>query len=177
MSDINPDVRIRKAIPKDAPALIELIQASMRQYAQDSGIPTLLDALMETPADMLAHIESDTVLIAESHGQVVGTVRLSIRPDHTAYFSRFAVVTRKRQSGIGKKLIALAEALMTEAGATEIRLHTAVQNKPLVNLYSGKGFELIETSTDRGYERGLFRKRLFTDSKSERPESADSGQP
>ncbi len=176
MSELNPDVRIREAVAEDAPVLLELIRSSFRQYAEDSGIRSPLDAMQETEADMLAHIETDLVLIAESHGQLVGTVRLTIQPDKTAYFGRFAVVTRRRQSGIGKKLISLAEELMAERGATWLFLHTAVQNKALVKLYEGKGFELIEVSTDRGYERGLFRKRLRADSGTGQPGSADSGQ-
>lgn len=171
----NPDVRIRRALPVDVPELTELIRSAMAQYARASGIPTLLDSQKETEADVLRHVLEDTVLIAESHGHLAGTVRLTVMPDRTAYFSRFAVSTRRQQSGIGKKLITVAEELLREQGATEILLHTAVQNKPLVGIYTGKGFELVEVATDRGYERGLFRKRLVRGSDSGPVESGDCG--
>lgn len=175
MNDFNPEVRIRRALPEDVPAISELIQTAMRQYAQISGIPTPLDSQKETHADILRHVLEDIVLVAEAHGQLAGTVRLTIQPDGTAYFSRFAVSARRRQSGIGKKLIALSEALLLDAGATEILLHTAVQNKALVGLYTSKGFELVEVKTDRGYERGLFRKQLVREPENGPGELAGSG--
>jgi len=62
MNDFNPEVRIRRAVPEDVPAIAELIQTAMRQYAQISGIPTPLDSQKETQADVLRHVLEDVVL-------------------------------------------------------------------------------------------------------------------
>ncbi len=153
-------VRIRKATAEDAPAITALLRTSMAQYAEASGIPTLLDAQRESEADVRCHIEDDLVLVAETPESIDGTVRLHLEPDGTAYFSRFAVAPGRRKTGIGKYLLLVAVELLVEAGATEMLLHTAIANQPLVTLYTNQGFELIDVSYDRGYARGLFRKVL-----------------
>lgn len=157
---MNSSVRIRKATEADAPAIASLLRTSMAQYAEVSGIPTMLDAQRETEADILHHIQQDLVLVAETPGSIDGTVRLRLENDKKAYFSRFAVAPNRRKTGIGKHLLMVAVDLLSEAGADEILLHTAISNQPLVALYTSQGFELVSVSHDRGYARGLFRKVL-----------------
>ena len=157
------EVHIRQAVPEDVPALMGLILTAMTQYAHHSGITTLLDSQKETAADVLLHVVEDMVLVAESRGHLAGTVRLTIQPDGTAYFSRFAVYAQRQQSGIGKHLFEAAEIYLRQAGVTEILLHTAINNKPLVGLYTARGFELVSVSHDRGYARGTFRKMMVKD--------------
>lgn len=157
------ELRIRKAGLADIPELASLLQTAMAHYAQVSGIPTMLDSQRETEADIRRHIEEDTVLVAESHGCIAGTCRLTLQTDGSAYFSRFAVAHTRRKSGIGKQLLLVACELLQQAGAREICLHTAIANQPLVGLYTSQGFELVSVSHDRGYARGLFRKVLVAD--------------
>lgn len=174
---MTPDLRIRRAEPADVPELHDLIQSAMAQYAQRSGIPTLLDSQKETQADVLLHVVEDIVLVAESHGHLTGTARLTIQPDRTAYFSRFAVSLHRQQSGIGKRLFAAAETYLRNAGVKMILLHTAINNKSLVNLYTASGFELISVANDRGYARGTFRKILVKESAVPQASSEDSVKP
>jgi N-acetylglutamate synthase-like GNAT family acetyltransferase len=171
---VTPDLRIRRAEPADVPALHDLIQSAMAQYALRSGIPTLLDSQKETQADVLQHVVEDIVLVAESHGHLTGTARLTIQADRTAYFSRFAVSLQRQQSGIGKRLFAAAEAHLLNAGVTTVLLHTAINNKSLVSLYTARGFELISVANDRGYARGTFRKILVRESAAQQAPSGDS---
>lgn len=163
------EIRIRRAKPADVSELAILLQTAMAHYAQVSGIPTVLDSQRETEADIRRHIEEDMVLVAESPGGIVGTARLTLRPDGTAYFSRFAVAHGRRQSGIGKRLLLVAVDLLREAGATEILLHTAIANHPLVGLYTSQGFELVSVAHDRGYARGLFCKKLTNQADDSKP--------
>lgn len=157
------EIRIRKANEGDIPELVDLIKTAMAHYAQISGIPTVLDSQRETEVDVRRHIEEDTVLVAEGHGCIVGTARLSLNADGTAYFSRFAVAHGRRQSGIGKMLLMVAADLLRDMGAREVLLHTAIANQALVGLYCRQGFELVSVAHDRGYARGLFRKKLRED--------------
>ena len=39
-------------------------------------------------------------------------------------------------------------------------LHTAIKNTGRVEFYKNRGFELVDSESGRGYERGLFAKKL-----------------
>lgn len=152
---------IRQASERDAPEILELIRIAMAVYARNSGIGTLLDSQLETLDELLAHMRTDHVLVAERRGKLVGTVRLVHCSDSDlAYFSRFAVLPSLHLSGVGKLLYKSAEDWLCSQGVRIIRLHTALSNRPLVAFYEARGFQLIETKTARGYPRGLFQKIL-----------------
>ncbi len=153
-------ITIRPARQDEAPEILELLRIAMAVYAKNAGIGSLLDSQRETLDDMSRHILADHVLVAERNGHLVGTVRL-VKGDHgIAYFSRFAVLPSHHLLGVGKLLYLEAEQYLQANSFTTIRLHTALANTQLVNFYTARGFDLIETKTTRGYPRGLFEKRL-----------------
>ncbi|HBP38652.1 MAG TPA: hypothetical protein DD640_07920 [Clostridiales bacterium] len=154
------DICIRQATSADGPELLELIRIAMAVYARNSEISTLLDSQKETLDELLDHMRSDHVLVAEHRGRLVGTVRLILRGNGEAYFSRFAVLPALQQSGVGKLLYQAAEDWLRLNGVQTIKLHTALTNMPLVAFYRSRGFELQETKTARGYPRGLFVKKF-----------------
>ena len=157
------EIIIRQATPDDGPELLALIRIAMAVYARNSGISSLLDAQRETLDELLGHIRTDYVLVAEHRGKLAGTVRLNVGSDHAAYFSRFAVMPALQQTGVGKMLYQEAEAYLRDRQVHSICLHTALTNQPLVAFYQARGFVLTETRTDRGYPRGLFVKNLAGD--------------
>ena len=132
----------------------------MAVYARNSGISAVLESQLETLDDMLAHIHSDVVYVAERRGRLVGTVRLVCGEDGSAYFCRFAVLPDVQRGGVGKEIYRTAENYLRSQGMRTVRLHTALTNKPLVAFYEARGFRLIEESTGRGYPRGTFQKDL-----------------
>lgn len=154
------DIHIRQATVADGPELLALIQVAMGVYARNSGISTLLESQQESLAELLTHLQTDYVLVAEHRGRLIGTVRLIRGDDDAAYFSRFAVLPALQQTGVGRTLYQAAEDWLRGQGIRHIRLHTALTNQPLVNFYRARGFELVETKTTRGYPRGLFQKDL-----------------
>jgi ribosomal protein S18 acetylase RimI-like enzyme len=154
-------ISIRRAVPEDAAVLEPIIREAMTKYREDSGIDGVLDALRETSADVESHIRQDTVLIAFHLGQAVGTVRISALSPDTAEISRFAVLPSAQKTGVGSKLYADAEDRIRRQGYRSVSLHTALNNHHTVRFYIGKGFVHTETSTDRGYPRGLFVKTLL----------------
>lgn len=154
------DIHIRPAVAADGPELLSLIRIAMAVYTRNSGISEVLESQRETLDELLIHLRTDHVLVAEHRGRLIGTVRLIRSEPDAAYFSRFAVQTALQQTGVGKMLYQAAEAWLRSQGIRYIRLHTALTNRPLVNFYQARGFRLRETRTDRGYPRGLFEKDL-----------------
>jgi len=154
------DIHVRQAEPADAPELLALIRVAMSVYVRNSGINSELESQRETLDDLMRHLRDDHVLVAEHRGHLIGTVRLIRESDKTAYFSRFAVLPNLQQTGVGRLLYQEAEAWLRVQGYQIIRLHTALTNQPLVHFYQARGFRLVETTTGRGYPRGLFEKQL-----------------
>lgn len=154
------DLHIRRAGDEDAPELFQLIRTAMAVYARQSGIATQLDAQAETLDDLLDHIRRDQVLVAIHRGSLAGTARLVHVDAETAYFCRFAVLPSLHRSGVGRRLFQAAEQWLLENGYRQVSLHTALSNQPLVAFYRARGYKLVETSTDRGYPRGTFKKIL-----------------
>ena len=168
-------VRVRRAVPEDAPALHALIREAMRLYAEASVIPGPLESLLETEEDVRRHIREDEVLVAEyAHGsvdatsastaaagaEVVGTLRLSRTGSaRTAYLSRFAVAPDLQRIGVGGALMHAVDQRAAERGWRRVRLHTALSNVPLVRFYRARGFRVVDEEDSRGYPRGRLEKR------------------
>lgn len=146
---------IRKAVPGDAPAIHEIMQEAFRKYMQDTGVTGTMEALEESISDIVSDIESREVYIAVIDDVAVGSVRIKILPDNTAYLSRFGVKLQYHNIGIGKALMNLVDKILTARDIARVSLHTASKYKDLVRFYYGRGFFIDSTTKDRGYIRAL----------------------
>ncbi len=152
---INYSFIIRKAVMEDASAIQEIMQESFRKYIEDTGLPGSVEALEESCEDIARDIETKEVYVAIIDEVVVGTVRVRVNPDNTAYLSRFGVKLSYHNIGIGKSLMNLVDKLMTARGVHSVSLHTASKYRDLVRFYYGRGFYIESTTKDRGYVRAL----------------------
>ena len=100
-------------------------------------------------------IDSIVVLLALSDGEPVGSVRVEVFPDKTAYLSRFAVKVTSQNNGIGKSIMNLVDKIMVKKGVTQIQLHTGSKITSLIRFYYGRGFYIDSTDKSRGYVRAL----------------------
>jgi predicted N-acetyltransferase YhbS len=154
---------IRRAVPSDAPAIQEIMQEAFKKYMQDTGLTGTMEALEESVSDIIRDIEQNEVYIAIIDDVAVGTVRLKILHDNTAYLSRFGVRLSYHNIGIGKALMNLVDKTLTAKGIKRVSLHTASRYKDLVRFYYGRGFYIDSTSKDRGYIRALMVKEYNYD--------------
>ncbi len=146
---------IRKATIEDAPAIATIIQESFKKYMQDTGLSVMMDALTESIDTIEADIAEKEVYIALIDNTPVGTIRIKIMPDKSAYISRFGVMLDYHNIGIGKSLMNLADKILMHNGVKKVSLHTASKYRDLIRFYYGRGFYIESTSTDRGYIRAL----------------------
>jgi ribosomal protein S18 acetylase RimI-like enzyme len=146
---------IRKATIEDSPAISVIMQVAFKKYMQDTGLTGTMDALTESIEKIEADILKKEVYIALIDGNPVGTVRIEIFPDKTAYISRFGVMLDYHNIGIGKSLMNLADKILKSQGIKKVSLHTASKYRDLIRFYYGRGFYIESTSTDRGYIRAL----------------------
>lgn len=146
---------IRKAEVEDAEAIQGIMQESFKKYMQDTGLRGTMEALEESVADIKRDIETKEVFIAIIDNVPVGTIRLQLNPDNTAYITRFGVRLDYHNIGIGKSLINLADKVMKARQVKKVSLHTASTYRDLIRFYYGRGFYIESTTRDRGYIRAL----------------------
>lgn len=145
---------VRSAKISDAEAIRKITKEAFKKYCEMAGLETIA-ALDETIDDIRRDIEEKIVLVAYIGDEVVGSVRVTVNDDKTAYLGRFGVSTKYQNLGIGKALINMVDMKMRRMGVEKIMLHTASKVFSLVRFYYGRGFYIDSTTKDRGYVRAL----------------------
>lgn len=154
---------VRRATCEDILQIQEISKEAFKLYAERAEITAFVGSLEETYEDLEREIENKLVFVALLDGVIAGCVRIEIKPDNTAYLSRFAVRETLQNKGIGKILINEVDKSMQELGITNLYLHTASRMLSLVRFYYGRGFYIESTTKDRGYIRALLCKEYKTE--------------
>jgi GNAT superfamily N-acetyltransferase len=146
---------IRPAGPADRAAVEAIVAAAYSIYIARIGKPPgpMLD-------DYGALIDAGAVWVFdEADGDIVGILVLLSKPDHLL-LDNIAVRPERQGRGVGRALIAFAEAEARRRGHGEIRLYTHRKMRENVSLYKRIGF--VETGRRRqaGYDRVFMTKRL-----------------
>ena len=152
---MNTSIVIKKAEVKDAEAIHAIISEAFKKYVNDAGITVKIDALEETCEDIIRDINTKEVIIALSNGVPIGTIRVEIKDDNTAYISRFGVMPGYQNNGIGRALIAYVDNMLISKGIKKAYLYTASKHSELIRFYYSGGFYVESTSNDKGYIRAL----------------------
>jgi predicted N-acetyltransferase YhbS len=173
-------IMVRRARLDEAEQIHRVVSESMQVYCSNSGITRdRLDASFETIENIQSAISSVLFFVAVNQGgTIVGSVRLLPKKisdfeipelagilsldqaDKVSYFSRFAVKEDRQGLGIGSLLYEAAHAAAIESHSTAIILHTALLNRIMVSFYEKRGFTLLLEDSSRGYQRGLFGKKI-----------------
>jgi ribosomal protein S18 acetylase RimI-like enzyme len=147
---------IRPYEPRDQEQLISCI-ASLQNFER------ALEADRVDPApiaprylrDLLARFQKQPggILVAEEDGQVVGYVALWLEPEPEdywtslsgyAYISDLAVLPEHRGRGLGRALLAAAETLARQFGASALKIKVLARNATAWHLYHRAGFRDYE---------------------------------
>ena len=130
-----------RATPADAAPILALqrraYEAEARLY-DDWTIPPLT----QSPASLLAEIESTTVLKACLGEAIVGSVRARLA-GQTCLVGRLFVEPQRQRQGIGSALLAAIEAAFAPAEVFE--LFTGSRSVRNIALYRRHGYEIVAT--------------------------------
>lgn len=154
LADYESLFQVRLANYDDIDDIMNITKEAFIKYRELAGVEHI-DALDETRADVKHDIDTKVVLLALSDGEPVGSVRVEVLPDHTAYLTRFAVKVTSQNNGIGKSIMNLVDRIMVKKGVKRISLHTGSQITSLIRFYYGRGFYIDSTDKARGYVRAL----------------------
>jgi ribosomal protein S18 acetylase RimI-like enzyme len=146
---------VRRAVEADIPDIMDVSKEAFSLYAEGAGISSIVGPLEETYENLKKEIESKLVFVALVDDLIIGSVRVEIAADRTAYLSRFGVRGAFQNNGIGKILMNTVDSAMESLEVTKLYLHTASRMFSLVRFYYGRGFYIESTTKDRGYIRAL----------------------
>ena len=145
---------IRKAAPADVPAITAVVCEAYVQYIERIG---------KRPGPMLEDFDNTVsaaqVYVAELKGCVVGVVVLKVT-EEGFYLDNVAVRPTEQGTGVGRRLLELAESEAKRQGYKSIYLATHELMHENRALYSRIGYVEYDHRMVNGYPRVFFRKQL-----------------
>ncbi len=145
---------IRAAITADVPTIAGIVAQAYRHYVAPMGKPPgpMLD-------DYAARVGAGAVWVVEGASAIFGIIVLLPGPGYLL-LDNIAVAPERQGLGLGRRLLAFAEAEALRRGHREIRLYThrtMIENQ---RLYAAIGYEETGRGRESGYDRVFMRKRL-----------------
>jgi tRNA (guanine37-N1)-methyltransferase len=138
-SSLADDVVLRRVEPADAGEILTLQRACwLQEQEANPGVP--IPALGESLDDVRAWIARGTVLVARSHGRLVGAVRAVLR-DGAWDVGRLMVAPDLQGGGLGRRLLEAIEA-QAPPEATSYALFTGAGSKRNQRMYRKAGYRI-----------------------------------
>jgi predicted N-acetyltransferase YhbS len=146
---------VRKAREGDIQQIKEVSKEAFDMYIEGAGIANIVAPLSETYEGLKEELKNKLVFVALYEGIVIGSVRVQVNGDNTAYLSRFGVIGEYQSKGIGRLLMNAVDKSMEQLGVERLYLHTASRMLSLVRFYYARGFYIESTTKNKGYIRAL----------------------
>lgn len=129
-------IHVRRYTDADVAALAGLLG--------DLGYPTTVTETRERLARMTPDYYH--TLVAEDEGAVVGFIGLMILPvyeypEPVGWILALSVGADQRRGGVGRTLMAAAEALAAEHGVKDVRLHSGLHRAQAHSFYEALGYD------------------------------------
>ena len=146
--------RIRAATVADVPAVVEIVDQAYRHYIARMGKPPgpMLD-------DYAARVSEGVVWLLEEGAAITGIIVL-VPTTNYLLLDNIAVSPARQGLGLGRQLLAFAEAEALRSGYHEIRLYTHQTMVENQRLYASIGYEETRRGSEAGYDRVFMRKQL-----------------
>lgn len=137
---------VRRAGDDDAVGLHALIEGAYRGDSARRGWTHEADLLGGQRTDVealqaLLATAGQTMLVAEAGGRLVGCVNLQDLGG-TAYLGMLSVDPTLQAQGLGRRLVAAAEALAADLGAATVEMTVIRRRSELIAWYERRGYRL-----------------------------------
>ena len=146
--------RIRAATVADVPDVVEIVDQAYRHYIARMGKPPgpMLD-------DYAGRVSEGVVWLLEEGAAITGIIVL-VPTTNYLLLDNIAVSPARQGLGLGRQLLAFAEAEALRSGYHEIRLYTHQTMVENQRLYASIGYEETRRGSEAGYDRVFMRKQL-----------------
>jgi ribosomal protein S18 acetylase RimI-like enzyme len=146
--------RIRPALAADVPEIAKIVDHAYRQYIARMGKPP--GPMLE---DYAARVSEGVVWVVEE-GAVRAAMIVLVPAPNYLLLDNVAVSPARQGLGLGRRLLAFAEAEALRRGYREIRLYTHQTMVENQRLYASIGYQETGRGTEAGYDRVFMRKQL-----------------
>jgi ribosomal protein S18 acetylase RimI-like enzyme len=145
---------IRAAAATDVPMIAGIVEQAYRHYIARIGKPPgpMLD-------DYALRVREGVVWVIEQASAIFGIIVLLPGSDYLL-LDNIAVAPERQGLGIGRRLLAFAEAEALRRGYREIRLYTHQTMIENQRLYTAIGYEETRRGTEADYDRVFMCKRF-----------------
>jgi predicted N-acetyltransferase YhbS len=155
----------RQALFSDAEEIHNLMRQAFANYAskknkKENKKEVINSALREQLKDVLTDIENNIVMVLNDGDKIIASLRLEEISNKRYLLKRFAVSTSYQNQGLGTMLFQEAVGKLKEVNAHYLQLYSSLENKKLICFYQGLGFNCLEKDNKKGYERGLWIKKI-----------------
>ncbi|KAG6006896.1 hypothetical protein E4U21_006615 [Claviceps maximensis] len=159
-------ITFRKAVPADAAAVQSLVKSAYRGESSRSGWTTEADLVADeriSVAAVAAKIQGPgIVVVAHAHahadggdknsGTLVGCCETEARANGIGHFGLFAVEPKLQAGGLGKKILARAEAMAREElGVRTMEMFVIWTRAELIAWYQRRGYVKTERTAPFPY--------------------------
>ena len=144
------DLEFTRAGAEDVPAVEALVREAYEPYVARIGRKP--GPLLE---DYAAIVADGRALVVRDGSRIVGLLITSIHPDHLLV-ENVAVAASRRGTGLGARLLAVADDQARAAGVTEVRLYTHEKMTENIAYYPRHGFTETGRRTENGFTRVFF---------------------
>lgn len=147
-------MNIRRYRPQDQRAVIGLFREFMWELAPPALAADFQAYIQRAIDQELGRIEEyyfrrdDQAFWVADAGPVVGMVGVEHRKPEAAELRRMAVAAAHRRKGIGRGLLATAEAFCRECGYRRVVLSTSELQAAARRLYEASGYRLVREEND-----------------------------
>jgi putative acetyltransferase len=142
-------LKIRPYRPSDQAAVIALFRAFMQELTPPA-LKAEFDAYVERAIDeelsCIADYYGEGFWVAEDGG-VIGMVGVERHAKDSAELRRMAVRSADRRKGVGRALLAAAEAFCRKAGYRKMVLSTSELQTAAMRLYEASSYRLVREET------------------------------
>ena len=149
-------ITLRRAEPADVPGIKALVAAAYGHYVGRIG--RMPGPMADDYAARVAAGEASLAL--DLAGAIVGLLVLQMRDGAAPLLDNVAVAPRAQGQGVGRALIAHAEAAARRRGAASLRLYTHEMMTENIALYRRLGFVEIARVEEKGFRRVYMEKAL-----------------
>lgn len=145
---------IRPASYSDTKYVINIVKRAYSIYIARIG--TEPAPMLENYAD---RISTGDVWVHENEMGAIQGVLVLKETAGTLLLENVAVAPESQRSGIGRALIAFAEAESSQRGFHELHLYTNAQMSENIKLYESLGFTIVARKIESGFHRVYLKKR------------------
>jgi 2-(1,2-epoxy-1,2-dihydrophenyl)acetyl-CoA isomerase len=147
-------VRLRSAVAADTDAVLGVVRRAFEKY-----VPRIGREPMPMGVDYAVPIERGHCRVAEVDGRIAGVLVL-VPSDGYLHVETIAVDPAEQGTGVGGRLLALADQEAASAGYAELRLYTNEAMTENLAYYARSGYRETHRTEDEGFRRVFFTRTL-----------------